>query len=217
VGDLLEDWALIRRLVADGDPQRQVARDLGIARETFASSVRSERQPKYERPSQPTSYSSLEAQVRVLLAEHPTMPATVIAERVGWSGSIPWFRDNVRRAATEQRPVDPADRRFWVAGDAVQRDPWFPPQKIPLEDGTAVLLSVLVIVAAHSRLIAAWTIPTRKTEDLILESWELVRPICGTIGRWAWRSEHGKKRKRMAGTLMVARSVPHARWSPPYR
>ena len=27
------------------------------------------------------------------------MPATVIAERVGWDGSITWFRDNVRAAA----------------------------------------------------------------------------------------------------------------------
>ena len=30
----MEDWALIRRLVADGVPQRQVARDLGIGRST---------------------------------------------------------------------------------------------------------------------------------------------------------------------------------------
>ena len=25
------------------------------------------------------------------------MPATVLAERVGWTGSIRWFRDNVNR------------------------------------------------------------------------------------------------------------------------
>ena len=37
----MEDWALIRRLVADGVPQRQVARDLGIARDTVAAAVRS--------------------------------------------------------------------------------------------------------------------------------------------------------------------------------
>jgi hypothetical protein len=35
------------------------------------------------------------------------MPATVIAERVGWTGSITWFRDNVRRLRPEHRPVDP--------------------------------------------------------------------------------------------------------------
>ena len=138
----LEDWALIRRLVADGVPQRQVARDLGIARDTVAAAVRSDRPPKYERPSQPTSFSPFEARVRALLAEHPSMPATVIAERVEWDGSITWFRENVRRLRPEHRPVDPADRLSWAAGDAAQCDLWFPPRKIPLENGTAVLLPV---------------------------------------------------------------------------
>lgn len=148
----LEDWALIRRLVSDGVPQRQVARELGIARDTVAAAVRSDRPPKYERAPQPTSFSPFEARVRAVLAEHPGMPATVIAERVEWPGSITWFRDNVRRLRPEHRPVDPADRLSWAAGDAAQCDLWFPPCKIPLEDGTCVMLPVLVIVAAHSRL-----------------------------------------------------------------
>ena len=79
------------------------------------------------------------------------MPATVIAERVGWTGSITWFRDNVRRLRPEHRPVDPADRLIWLPGDAAQCDLWFPPKKIPLEDGSKALLPVLVITAAHSR------------------------------------------------------------------
>ena len=33
----MEDWTWIRRLAADGVPQRQVARDLGIAGDTGAS------------------------------------------------------------------------------------------------------------------------------------------------------------------------------------
>ena len=44
------------------------------------------------------------------------MPATVIAERVGWTGSISWFRDNVARLRPEHRPIDPADRLTWAAG-----------------------------------------------------------------------------------------------------
>ncbi len=94
-----------------------------------------------------------EARVRALLAEHPDMPATVIAERVEWDGSITWFRENVRRLRPEHRPVDPADRLTWAAGDAAQCDLWFPPRKIPLEDGSSVLLPVLVIVAALSIVI----------------------------------------------------------------
>ena len=66
------------------------------------------------------------------------MPATVIAERVGWSGSITWFRDNVRRLRPEHRRPDPADRLVWAPGDAAQCDLWFPPRRIPLEDGSTV-------------------------------------------------------------------------------
>ncbi|KJK12719.1 hypothetical protein UB45_04990 [Terrabacter sp. 28] len=53
----VEDWALIRRLVADGVPQRQVARDLGIGRATVARAVASDRPPKYERPAVSTAFT----------------------------------------------------------------------------------------------------------------------------------------------------------------
>lgn len=187
----LEDWALIRRLVADGVPQRQVARDLGVGRSTVARAVVSAAPPKYERLEQPTSFSPFERRVRALLAEHPQMPATVIAERVGWSGSITWFRDNVRRLRPEQRPVDPADRLVWEPGDAAQCDLWFPPRRIPLEDGSANLLPVLVITPAYSRFVLGRMIPTRKTEDLLLGSWELLQQLGRVPRRLIWDNEPG--------------------------
>jgi hypothetical protein len=55
-----------------------------------------------------------EARVRALLKEVPDMPSTVLAERVGWTGSIRWFRDNVKRLRPEHRPIDPADRIVWA-------------------------------------------------------------------------------------------------------
>jgi hypothetical protein len=73
---------LIRRLVADGVPQRQVARDLGIGRSTVASDV----PPKYERKPAPTSFSPFEARVRVLLEEFPEMPATAARASPARSG-----------------------------------------------------------------------------------------------------------------------------------
>ncbi len=57
----MEDWALIRRLVADGVPQRQVARDLGIGRSTVARAVASLRPPKYERKPVVTSFRTVRA------------------------------------------------------------------------------------------------------------------------------------------------------------
>ena len=132
----MEDWALIRRLAAEGVPKKQIAERLRISRTTVVKAVASTAPPKYERRRAATSFAPFEDRVRVLLAEHPEMPATVIAERVGWSGSITWFRDNVRRLRPEHQRPDPADRLVWAAGDAAQCDLWFPPRRIPLEDGT---------------------------------------------------------------------------------
>ncbi len=182
---------MIRRLVADGVPRRQVARQLGIGRSTVDRALESDRPPKYERKPGPTSFTPFEGRVRVILAEHPEMPATVIAERVDWSGSMTWFRDNVRALRPDYRRPDPADRLVWAAGDAGQCDLWFPPKRIPLEDGSAALLPVLVIVAAHSRFITGRMLPTRKTEDLLLGSWELIQQLGRVPRRLIWDNEAG--------------------------
>ena len=187
----MEDWALIRRLVADGVPQRQVARDLGVGRSTVALALASDGPPKYERPAVPTAFTPFEPAVRQLLAKTPDMPATVIAERVGWTGSITWFRDHVRRLRPDHSPVDPADRLRWLPGDAAQCDLWFPPKKIPLEDGTRTLLPVMVITCAHSRFMVGRMIPTRHTEDLLLGMWTLLQLLGRVPRRLIWDNESG--------------------------
>jgi transposase len=204
----LEDWALIRRLAADGVPKAQIARKLGVSRTTVIKAVGSDEPPRYERRTGPTSFTPFEARVRLLLTETPDMPATVLAERVGWTGSIRWFRDNVTRVRAEHRPIDPADRLTWAAGDVAQCDLWFPPRKILLEDGTRTLLPVLVMTAAHSRFTLARMIPTRKTPDLLLGSWELLRQLGRVPRRLIWDNEPGIGRGKLtepaavfAGTL----------------
>lgn len=187
----MEDWALIRRLAAEGVPKARIAERLGISRTTVIKAVNADSPPRYERTPAPTSFTVFEPRVRELLAETPDMPATVLAERVGWTGSIRWFRDNVKRLRPEQRRIDPADRLVWEPGDAAQCDLWFPPRKIPLEDGTSKLLPVLVITAAHSRFVTGRMIPTRKTEDLLLGSWELIQQLGRVPRRLLWDNEPG--------------------------
>lgn len=182
---------MIRRLVADGVPQRQVARDLGVGRSTVARVVASDGPPKYERAPVPTAFAAFVPLVKQLLATTPDMPATVIAERVGWTGSITWFRGNVRRLRPEHRPVDPSDRLTWLPGDAVQCDLWFPPKKIPLEDGTKTLLPVMAITCAHSRFMLGAMIPTRHTHDLLLGMWELLQQLGRVPRRLIWDNESG--------------------------
>lgn len=192
----MEDWALIRRLVADGVPKRQVARQLGVSRGTVDRAVASPAPPKYVRKSSGTSFDRVEPAVRMLLADTPLMPATVIAERVDWRGSITWFRDNVRRLRPAYLPVDPADRLSWAPGDAAQCDLWFPPRRIPLEDSTTALLPVLVITAAHSRFMLGRMLPTRRTEDLLLGLWELIHALGRVPRRLIWDNEPGIGRGR---------------------
>jgi len=187
----LEDWALIRRLAAEGVPKAQIAARLGISRTTVIKAVNSDAPPRYERTPLPTSFTVFEPRVQALLRETPDMPATVLAERVGWTGSIRWFSDNVKRLRPAHRLIDPADRLVWEAGDAAQCDLWFPPRKIALEDGSTKLLPVLVITAAHSRFTAGRMIPTRKTEDLLLGSWELIQQLGRVPRRLIWDNEPG--------------------------
>jgi hypothetical protein len=68
---------------------------------------------------------------------------------------------------------------------------WFPPGRIPLEDGSTGLLPVLVITAAHSRFTTGRMIPTRTTEDLLLGSWELIRVLGRVPRRLIWDNETG--------------------------
>jgi hypothetical protein len=51
-------------------------------------------------------------QIRALLAEYPKMPATVIAERVGWTFSSSLFRERVSELRPEYQGIDPVDRLY---------------------------------------------------------------------------------------------------------
>ena len=177
--------------MAEGVPQREIARTLRIGRSTVARAVASDHPPKYERKPTSTSFTDFAPKVRNLLADTPTMPATVLAERVGWKGSITWFRDNVRAIRPDYLPRDPADRLTWDPGDAVQCDLWFPPALIPLEDGSQKLLPVLVMTATHSRYTLGRMIPTRHTEDLLLGMWTLLKELGRVPRRLLWDNEAG--------------------------
>ncbi len=200
---------MIRRLAAERVPKAVIARRLGISRTTVVKAVASQGPPKYERRPAGTSFTPFEARVRQLLEETPDMPATVLAERVGWTGSIRWFRDNVNRVRADHARIDPADRLTWAAGDAAQCDLWFPPRKVLLEDGSRTLLPVLVMTCAHSRFTLGRMIPTRKTEDLLLGSWSLLEQLGRVPRRLIWDNESGIGRRKL--TEPAAVFAGHAR------
>ncbi|MGB3185317.1 MAG: IS21 family transposase [Ornithinimicrobium sp.] len=193
----LEDWALIRRLyLSDGLPKAVIARQLGLSRNTVAKAVASADPPSYSRPPVVTAFDAVQAQVRELLAVTPTMPATVLAERVGWTGSASWFRSNVAAIRGEYAPSDPADRIVYHPGDQAQCDLWFPEPKIPVGAGPPVVLPVLVMVASYSKFITASMIPSRCTPDLLAGTWSLLAGQLGAVPhRLIWDNESGIGRR----------------------
>lgn len=193
----MEDWALIRRLHAgERLPQAQIARQLGISRNTVAKAIAATDPPAYSRASVARSFAPFEQQVRDLLNDTWSMPATVLAERVGWTGAASWFRQNVAAIRPEYAPADPADRIVYHAGDQVQCDLWFPEPKIPVGDGARVMLPVLVMVACFSKFITAVMIPSRSTADLLAGMWLLLATQLGAVPRrLIWDNETGIGRR----------------------
>ena len=193
----MEDWALIRRLHASERlPQAQIARQLGISRNTVAKAIGSTDPPSYSRAPVATSFEPFEQRVRVLLDDTWSMPATVLAERVGWTGSASWFRENVAAIRPEYAATDPADRIVYHPGDQMQCDLWFPEPRIPIGDGTAVMLPVLVMVASFSKFITAVMIPSRTTADLLAGMWLLLADQLGAVPRrLIWDNETGIGRR----------------------
>ena len=190
----MEDWAEIRRLFkSEKLSQAEIARKLSLSRNTVAKALRSQAPPRYERaPVTTSAWAAVESAVRALLVQYPTMPATVLAERVGWAGGHSWFSENVARIRPEYAPADPCDRLVHLPGEQVQCDLWFPGQLVPDHGGVLRSFPVLVMVAAYSRFIAAVMIPSRVTGDLLAGMWLLLAQRMGGVPRsLLWDNESG--------------------------
>lgn len=98
----MEDWAEIRRLHrAEGMPIKAIVRHLGVARNTVRAALASDAPPAYRRASRGSLVDAVEPEVRKLLRVDAKMPATVIAERIGWEHSITILKDRVRQIRPE--------------------------------------------------------------------------------------------------------------------
>jgi transposase len=171
----VEDWAEIRRLRrSEGMPILAIARVMGVSRNTVKRALASAGPPRYQRPARGSIVDAVEPQVRELLRVWPSMPATVIAERIGWQRSIRVLRDRVAELRPAYLPPDPASRTSYAAGELAQCDLWFPPVRVPVGFGqtrTATRLPVLVMVSGYSRWLSARLLPSRAAEDLFVGWW----------------------------------------------
>jgi len=196
----MNDWAEIRRLsVAEGLSQRAIAGRLSLSRVTVARALASPTPPTYSRAATSSKFDEVAWTVRALLEDTPSMPASVLAERVGWEGSPSWFRKQVSKVRPETGPVDPADRLNYEPGDQTQCDLWFPPVSIPLGYGQTGSPPVLVMVSSFARYAAGIMLPTRTTGDLLAGMWNIIHSGFEAVPRrLLWDNEAGIGRR---GTL----------------
>jgi transposase len=213
----VEDWAEIRRLYrAEAMPIKAIVRVMGVSRNTVRAAIASDRPPRYERPRKGSIVDGVEPRIRELLKAYPAMPATVIAERIGWDRSIRVLRDRVAELRPAYLPPDPASRTAYAAGEIAQCDFWFPPIMLPVGCGQVrrpAQLPVLTMVCAYSRWLTATLIPTRTAADLFAGWWRLIAGLGavpralvwdgeGAIGRWrAGRPELTPDCQAFRGTL----------------
>src|SRR5919112_1032229 len=121
----VEDWAEIRRLHrSEQMPIKAICRKLGVSRNAVRRALSRDEPPKYERVGRGSIVDAAEPQIRELLKAWPTMPATVIAERIGWDRSLTVLKDRVRELRPWFVPPDPASRTEYAPGERVQCDLW---------------------------------------------------------------------------------------------
>src|SRR5262249_62382474 len=107
-------------------PIKAIARVMGVSRNTVRAAIASDRPPKYERPRKGSIVDAAEPRIRELLRAYPSMPATVIAERIGWDRSVRVLRDRVAELRPAYLPPGPASRTACAAAGAAPRAPWLP-------------------------------------------------------------------------------------------
>jgi transposase len=213
----VEDWAEVRRLRrAEGLSISEIARVVGISRNTVKRALASDGPPRYHRATMGSVADGFEPRVRELLQAFPMMPATVIAERIGWPYSIRTLSGRVAQLRPVYLPPDPASRTAYAAGEVGQCDFWFPDISLPVGCGqvrTATQLPVLTMVTGYARWAAAVLVPSRRAEDLYAGWWQLIDTLGavprvlvwdgeGAVGRWrARRSELTRDCQAFRGTL----------------
>jgi predicted ATPase/DNA-binding CsgD family transcriptional regulator len=109
-----DDWRRIRRLHESGASIKGIARDLGVGRNTVRKALAASAPPADGRRQRASALDVHEPAIAALLASDPHLPATEIARRIGWEGSMTVLRAGVRRLRDRAGPPtpDPAGGRL---------------------------------------------------------------------------------------------------------
>src|SRR5215217_5746634 len=203
----VEDWAEIRRLHrAEQMPVKAIARAMGVSKNTVKRALAADGPPQYQRPARGSIVDAAEPRIRELLAAWPTMPATVIAERIGWTKGLTVLKDRIRELRPVYLPPDPASRTAYAAGEVAQCDLWFPAITLSVGFGQtrpASRLPVLVMVTGYARWPAARLLLSRVAEDLFAGWWQLLEGLGGVPRVLVWDGEGAVGQRRRRTTVLT--------------
>ena len=204
----VDDWAEIRRLHrAEGLSIRAIARVRGVSRNTVRNALQADGPPRYQRRPAGSIVDVAEPRIRELLAAYPQIPATVIAERIGWQNSVRVLSGRVAELRPLYLPPDPAGRTVYLAGEIAQHDFWFPPVELPVGFGqvrSAKQLPVLTMITGYARHVDGLLIPSRAAEDLFAGWWRLIERLGAVPRTLVWDGEGAVGRYRRGGSELTA-------------
>jgi transposase len=135
----VHDWAEVHRLHhVEGVSKAAVAAKLSMSRTTVHRLLALAEPPRYCREPVGSQVDGFADAIAAMLVEDPTVPATVIAQRLrplGFAGSLTILKDHLRRV----RPVFAAARAYqrtsYLPGELAQTDWWEPGIEVPVGKG----------------------------------------------------------------------------------
>lgn len=149
----VQDWAEVHRLARAGAANVEIARQLGMGRNTVTRLLARTSPPVYERRPMPSMLDGHRDEVRAMLREDPQVAATVILERLrrsGYAGGISILRDFVRQVRPEFAAAAAFQRTSYLPGEIGQVDWWHLPITVPVGKNVERAVLGLVVTLPHS-------------------------------------------------------------------
>jgi hypothetical protein len=167
----VEQWAEIRRLVlVERRSQRQVAKSLGLARDTVARALASDSPPKYERAPVVSKLDLFKEWICEQLRADPSIQSLRLREmatEMGYAGGKSIFDDYVREVRPRFQVRRTFQRTIYRPGELVQCDLWEPKELIPVGHGQQRRGYVVTAGLCWSRVIAGALVFSKEASDIL--------------------------------------------------
>jgi transcriptional regulator with XRE-family HTH domain len=167
----VQQWAEIRRLVlVEGCSQREVARLMGLARDTVAKAVGREAPPKYSRAPAGSKLDPFKEWICEQLRADPWIQAQRLRElagEFGYEGGKTIFDDYVREVRPRFQVRRTFQRTIYRPGELVQCDLWEPRQPVLVGYGQTRRGWVVTAELCWSRVIAGALIFSKEAPDIL--------------------------------------------------